>query len=664
MEASFGTDEVEVLARSLGRFETRLFRGMLVARALLPAITALTLVLSSLKGGLPIGRISIWIALAVWMLATGAFAWQRLRWVRTFPFALRLEIAAMCSFVVLGLGARDWHVMHMFVPVTFAAFFLPRRASRSVTIATVVAIWLPALILAVRPQTPLEPQIGATTPSLLVVVAGGLLTYIRLLFADADLLVAALRENAVEIASALRGRARLAQRAAAERAIMVKVRSRIATIRDADEALEAAVDETLQQIASETNEVLGREDELLGSSTLGEEVFSAIARTRGLGATVELDHRDPIGQVRIAERHRAAVGRVLIEAIANARRHGRGSVRVDLGTDGDRVTVLVTNQAATAPAPRVGGFGLGDLAEDAATVGATVTHGFTGGMVTTSISLPGTNDEAPALPTAELTGALEGRRAQFVRGILLARLGVAVLAAVMIQVKASVHPNLMPILTVTSVLLIVYHGSCVLGYRWVGTAIDGRPALVLVDLLVTLVILLGEGGMASPWIPASFGTIMVVGYGLGFRGVAFGVVTCWLAQKAGLALLLARGINDPGAAVQTVYGWVVNLVGIVVVGAIAWSIHWVFTQMSAASRAHARSLTERFEAERAAQDAAGRAEARRSIHSQPYALIRAAREIAERHGSRRTATALRDLEAEVASAMGELDGGWLRHPTH
>ena len=77
--------------------------------------------------------------------------------------------------------------------------------------------------------------------------------------------------------------------------------------------------------------------------------------------------------------------------------------------------------------------------------------------------------------------------------------------------------------------------------------------------------------------------------------------------------------------------------------------------MTSASDAHARSLTERFEAERAAQDAAGRAEARRSVHSQPYALIRAARETADNDGAHVAGNALRDLEREVAAAMGELD---------
>ncbi len=143
----------------------------------------------------------------------------------------------------------------------------------------------------------------------------------------------------------------------------------------------AAARDTVQQLLSEIQSVLRflrHTDGAPASATdpvaSHEHVQELVDEAHAAGAVVEADLE---GLERpLPAQTSAAVYRIVEEALTNALRHGRGTVRLSVMVDDDRVLIIVTNRIRSAAAgrDRVGtGFGLAGARERASSVGGTVT---------------------------------------------------------------------------------------------------------------------------------------------------------------------------------------------------------------------------------------------------------------------------------------------------
>lgn len=174
----------------------------------------------------------------------------------------------------------------------------------------------------------------------------------------------------------------------------------------------AAARETVQQILAETQSILrllrrtdGAPASAVEPVASHERVPDLVDEARDAGALVEADL---IGLDRpLPAQTSAAVYRIVQEALTNALRHGRGTVRLAVAINDDGARITVANRVRPAAAGRGGrgtGFGLTGACERAASVGGAVTTSVRGAgarreFVLTAELPPPASPASPAGPS-------------------------------------------------------------------------------------------------------------------------------------------------------------------------------------------------------------------------------------------------------------------------
>ena len=206
-----------------------------------------------------------------------------------------------------------------------------------------------------------------------------------------------------------------------------------------------------------------------------------------------------------------------------------------------------------------------------------------------------------------LQAALRSRRRSYERGLLLGRVAFAVLAVVTIQTGAGQHRSLLPVLTVTSVLLVAWNvGLAVAGWRG---GFEGRRGsrLLWADGIVMTALITFEGGMATPWIPLSMGSLLLFGLCFGARRTALLAASFSAALLLGYALMRALPLDDRGTEVQDIpFGWFLNVFFYATAASVGTGVGWAFSRVAQATRGYERAMGERRNVERL------RAQARRA----------------------------------------------------
>ncbi|HEV7566869.1 MAG TPA: hypothetical protein VGO31_13015 [Microbacteriaceae bacterium] len=626
---------IDELARSMRAFDQRLYRGLLMCRVVLPVATLATQLDAYEQGTQQRLGVLVWGVLALWMSLTTPYAWNRLDQLRRFPVSARIESTVLVALVFLGLGSREWHFLHCFVPLVFTAFFVGERACRRIAAGMLGALWLADLEYAVRPDLsigrlgPLDTRLTAVMPTILVIASVSLLTYVRRLMQEVDHLIADQRTAAAEIATTRRVIAHSTALAEAHR----KVTARLL---DASQALVATAErvqnidldsDSITRLARAIREAITELHPVPAvptreRRTLESETESAIARTSPHGRTVSLEGRSdhPINP---SQAH--AVARLLTELITNARKHGHGEITVAIGAH----SVSVSNRASGPLRPRTGGRGLADTATDAQHLGATLETTWDGRSLSRVVTLPPPSDNAPAdirqTTAPAFREAISRREHDYLSAVVVARAAVAVATTVLVLVKADQHRTLLWPIFATGLAFIAWN-CALLTRRERLTATLRTPSVQLWDA-GALVLALGlEGGMASPWIPLSLGTLLVAGFIATAQRLALVVVALALPQLAGYGLFLALPIDDAGTRHQDFpQGFVFNVLLYVAVGLIAGGVGWIFGAVANAAATCDATLHEldNLRGAQASEDARG--EARRTIHATLEQYVAAAR---------------------------------------
>src|SRR5262249_50908750 len=154
------------------------------------------------------------------------------------------------------------------------------------------------------------------------------------------------------------------------------------------------------------------------------------------------------------------------------------------------------------------------------------------------------------------------------------------LTGVTIQLKASQHRTILPVLTVTSLGLIVWNACLLARFDRVSQALRRRRGLVLVDLVLMGLILTFEGGMGSPWQPLAFGSILVAGAILGGRAAGLTAAAYCAGLLAGYGLMRALPVDDAGTLAQDMpLAWFFDSVVFATVAACSTGIGWMFARV-------------------------------------------------------------------------------------
>ena len=172
------------------RFELRLYRALLIARALLPVATLAVILSATLDGQAGRAATIVWVVLALWTAGTTPWLWSRFEWARRMPVPVWLEISALVALVLVGLGTRPWHLLHCFVPLVFVGLFVSEKAARLTAVAIVAALWAGHALVLAWPDAPIERPDRAVVPSALLLVTAVLLVYVRRLLRDVDAIAA------------------------------------------------------------------------------------------------------------------------------------------------------------------------------------------------------------------------------------------------------------------------------------------------------------------------------------------------------------------------------------------------------------------------------------------------------------------------------------------
>ncbi|MCB0872245.1 MAG: hypothetical protein KDC36_02575 [Thermoleophilia bacterium] len=619
----------EQLEHRVAAFARRLYRSTLVARAVFP-LTALAAVLLAppQDDGNSVLTRAAWLVLVLWTLGTLPLAWSRLDWVTRVPWIVRIEVMVFLALIVLGWGSRSWHLLHAFVPLSFAAFFLRPRAGRLMAGAMIVAVWLPHLITRLWADAPIQAPIAAITPTALTLTGWALVTYVRRLVGDVHALIDAQRQAG---ASLLQTRERLAARREV-RDVHRRVGERLQTFsggltldgvpaEQRPEQLEGVLVTIKRGI-----EALTAPDAPEARRPLVDLLDTALAETavHGPPASLQVDP-DSAG---VVPRDASAMTRLLTETLTNAHRHGDGAPRIEVTRVSDTVHIVaVHNQASSAPEPRLGHFGLHDMAADAAAAGASVQHRFVNGTVTTTIRLVVEAEGADAgADPAGLLATIRSRRLDYERGVLVVRLGFALLTCVMLFVKADAHRTLLPVMVATAIALIAWNAGLLLWWRRLSAHAARHTGWAWVDAGTMVAFLTFEGGMSTPWIPLSMGAILAVVH---YRSWREGVALVSLLSGGllvGYALMRTLPVDDQGTLVQDLpFGWVFNVAAYGVVLAIACGMRWVFDRVDEASAAYTRTVDAEMAAMRDAATQQAEEAARRDYHAHLTQHVSAAR---------------------------------------
>jgi signal transduction histidine kinase len=617
-------------------FERRLYAGLLVARVVLPLSTFLVLASASVSGEEPRRVALLWALIALWTGVTTPFVWSRLEWTRRCPWPVRIELALFVLLVFVGMGTRAWHLLHSFVPLVFVAMFASRRAGRMFAAAEIAALWSGHVLFAIRPDAPMEEPLAAAAPTAIVVAALVLLHRARDLLDEAVRLVQAQRAASTAIEAA---RSRIAsqdarfavhQRVLGQLAPMT--RSAIASARTAVAGLPPGTrrdGDGLLACAKEIDRVLVELGEAADAAawtgpTLREAVELAIRQTEPLGSAVRLELAgEPAAQPGVIGS--PAFRRLITEAIANARKHGTEPVTVTV----DPPLIVVENAGDPVDRDaRRDGYGLEAMQSDADSIGATLRRSDGDGRVVVAIELP--SEPAPAEPEPAprepaLRESLRRRRDSYERALLIGRLAFAVLAVGTILTGRDQHRSLVPVLIATSLVLVLWNAALLVRREAVSRAVRRRPRLVWLDAGAMVGLIALQGGMASPWMPLSMGSLMAVGLVLGSRASALLVALLSGAMLAGHGLMLSLPLDDAGTEAQDLpFGWMLNTFVYGAVAAIASGIGWLFRRVDEAAGEYetTRELQLRLESE--AHLAGARAETSRDLHASLQQYVAAA----------------------------------------
>jgi signal transduction histidine kinase len=625
------------LAARTQRFAVRLYHALLIARVAVPAAILSVLLPPSVEGDDPRYVAVVWGCLALWTAVTTPLVWSRLDWAQRLPWPVIVEMSALVFLLLVGLDTRIWHLLHSIVPLIFVAFFVGEVPARALAAAIVAALWFGHLVFLLG-SAPLESPTPAGMATVIVVLATILASYGRRVFADTEAAVRAEQAAADAVADARHAQgahlARLDLQAlvGAElqklapglvddvRRLIPTLPERAAPDAGALLACVAAIDATLGQLSCSERAPQGR-------TTVRDEIEGAISQTEPLGKRVHVEV-DP-GDWVVDPAAAAPFRRLLTEALANARKHGAEPIILRVSWQENSVEVSVENGADHAVQPRHGGYGLASMEADAAALRATLGWSFDPGAgVRLAITVPAVR--RVHVPTAEegparFRAALARRRLSYERAILVGRVGLAGLTAATIQIAADRHRSLLPALTATSVVLVTWNVFLLVRYRSVREALAARPMLVWIDGALIAVIVLVEGGMASPWMPLSMGSLMAMGLLVGLRGAVPLALLLSGAMLGGYELMRLLPLEDAGTRAQQMPGqWVWNTFIYLAVAAVGSGIGWIFARADESARAYEQTAHAQVEAEREAAIDEARAETGRELHASLQQYVGAA----------------------------------------
>lgn len=638
-------DPEQDLEDRLRVFEMRLFRALLIVRAVLPATTLLVLLAAALRDDASFSSTGVWAILALWTVSTSRFLWSRIEWARAMPRPVRAEIAAFVVLVCVGFGTRPWHLLHSFVPLAFVCLFVGAREAVVVASAIVSALWAVYLALALWPAAPIEPRMAATVPTVIVVGSALLVGYVRRLLDDIGAILER-RRAAVEAINAARSRLAIDEAAAD---VYRQVSDRLAPIgdrvRSAGEilfpktdlaALElsgraGALQECLAAIAASLEELVqpGRRSAIVPRPhrpvELFAEILQAVAASGALGRKVRID-ADAAHAMVVGHDEVRPLQRLLREAVVNARKHGTGEVLVRVPPGRDRV-IEVENETAHPIRERAGGLGLHAMRADAVTIGAKLRVASANGRARVSIAL---SDQMPDPREAtdideELRTALDRRRSSYTTLLLALRFVAAALTAVTIQLEATKHRSLLPALTVTSAVLIAWNAGLLISQLrgwWRGET--GRW-LAAIDALAIGGLIFAEGGMASPWFALSIGSLVLFGLTRGPAALASLATLFSLSMLGGYFLVRGLGLDDLGTTQQEMpFGLILNTFIYAAAVALVAAIQWAFVRLADAIGEHQRLTDEQRAVERDAAGAEASNDVRRELHASLQQYVHAA----------------------------------------
>jgi signal transduction histidine kinase len=665
------TGAVDDLARSVRAFDLRLYRALLACRMGLPVLAFATQLEAYETGGQERAGVVVWGVLAIWTTVSLPYAWSRLEQMRRLPPPLRIEIAVLVVLVFLGIGARNWHFLHCFVPLVFVAFFVGAGASRVVAAGMLAALWLADLVSSVAPGLTigrlgsLDTPIAAVMPTVLVIASTVLLGYVRRVLGDADEVVASQRRLAAAHAEMARAVAHADARAELQTEIAERLRASAQRLVAAAARIDDTQDDgrAVRRLAHAIDDSMRELDPAPAPerpATLAEVARAAVAASAAHGARVTIAGVE--GRA-LEPADVASASRLLTELVTNAIKHGGGPVRVDVAA----AAVAVENPARAAPSPRAGGRGLADLETEAALLGATIERSFDGRRVRSTVVFPQPGGDRvaepePAAPARSLEIRLQERRDAYVAALLAVRVVVAAATTVLILVKADEHRTLVWPIFATGLGLTAWNVWLLARRRRVSAELRRAPRLALVDAIVIGVALVGEGGMASPWIPLSLGVQLLTGFAAGATEVAAVTLGLGLAQLGGFALFRALPIDDAGTRSQSFpLGFVFNLALYLAVALIGRGIGWMFGRIQEASEAYDETRLELERLTRVRAHADARAETRRSLHATLEQYVAAAQlrlsiwpDGVEGSPAQALRRALREIDRELATIGAEL----------
>lgn len=660
----------DALEARLRAFELRLFHGGLIARAAFPAGALLILAISAGLGEVRWTALLVWLALAVWTSATAPSAWSRLPWLRTVPLVVAAELVVFCLIVYVGFGSRPWHLLHAFVPLALVACFAGPWPARAMTAGVIAALWAGWLTVWIWPSAPIDPPMAALMPTALAVVGYGLVRYARRLMDDLGAVISAQRTAA---AALRRARTRVAA-AEARRHVHERVRARVADLAEglggALPTGSAGTDEgrtlaaLLRQIEVTAAELGGRRV-ATESRALEDVTRRAVDDTAPLGGHVHVRIADGAAGADLGS-DATTIRRLLTEAVANARKHGLGDVEVVVeASPGPRV--IVVNPASGPARGRAGHIGLEAIRADATAVGAAVEWDYREGSVRLELRLrpEEPEDGAPADDAVErLRATTERRRLAYERGMLVARLAVCLIATALIPIKADQHRTILPLLLATAVVLVLWNATLLARWTRVRPLVRERTRLVWLDAGAMTAILALEGGMSTPWIPLSMGSIIFVAYYRPLREGLLLVGLFSLALLVGYALMRTLPVDDAGTLVQEMpLGWAINVAAFLIVLAISGSIAWVFRRTDEAIAIFEETMALERRAVRDQAEVEARAEGRRDLHATLLQFVAAAQLRLDPPPDAASGAAVDALRARLEAisgalraTMAELDG--------
>lgn len=647
-------------------FEVRLFRATLIARAAFPIMALAALVVAPVHGHVDGPALAVWIALVVWTSGTLPPAWGRLARIAAFPWIVRAEFAVFLLLVFVGLGSRSWHLLHAFVPLAFASYFLAPRVGRLVAAGMIVALWSGHMVHAFWPGAPIEEPLAAVTPTALALTGLFLVTYVRKVVGDADRLIAAQRQAGAALVRHRQEQARLLERIGLQRDVAARLGT-IATAMpparpgDGDDADIAALNGVLTGIRAGVTALATADEVGAPDTSLGGMVAAAVAAGDGFAVPVDVDLGGAAG---LHPPHPDAVRRLLSEAITNARKHGVGRVSVRGTGDAASATVEVRNRAGAAPHRRDGHFGLHDMQTDADQAGARLCRGHEGGEAWVRIEVDDAHVAAMRPELVELRAVVTRRLVAYERAIIFVRLAFAVLTFVMVFVKADQHRTLLPAIVVTGAAFVVVNAVLLMRWRALRARVATRPGLVIVDAAVMVLVVALEGGMSCPWIPLSMGNILSITQSRSWRAGATVMAALGAALLVGYGLMRSLPVDDAGTLAQDMpFGWVFNMAAYGVVLAIAAGMRWVFDRTQDAADAYEQTVRLEITALRARERDRARAETRRELHATLRQYVAAAHlrlaGLVDRPGVdpdlERIRVGLDQMHAELVEVMRMLD---------